>query len=189
MTSIAQSSAPVVQESIASGGPVSQSAISAIGAVANFCLANVLPVGSIIPSMLDLSTFQTETGTNWVLADGASHVGSQYNLLTGQTNVPDLRGAGMRGKNNGRSDGYQNPDGDVALGTFQSDAFASHTHGITIVGGPGSNGVLASTSGNRGAGNDGDRYSTTYNTLSINNTGGNETRMKNVTVNYFIRIN
>lgn len=56
-----------------------------------------LAVGSIQQSLLSEAQFQAVMGsTNWVLANGQGVSGSQYNLVTGFTNVPDFRGCFIR---------------------------------------------------------------------------------------------
>lgn len=138
-------------------------------------------VGQIASSMLTEAQFQSINGSSWVLMDGRSVAGSAYATLTGSITIPDARGMVLRGKNNGRSDGNQNPDGDSALGLYQGDAFGSHVHTSTPIqvgGGTftaagnylGQNGPTVAGPGTQGA-------------------GGNETRMKNITVNHFIKIN
>jgi len=124
--------------------------------------------------MLTEAQFQSINGPSWVLMDGRSIAGSAYATLTGSGTIPDARGMVLRGKNNGRSDGNENPDGDSALGLYQGDQFRSHTHsGVPItpsnVGAGG--GAVVGFNGNTGS------------------SGGNETRMKNITVNHFIKIN
>jgi hypothetical protein len=138
------------------------------------------PIGSIVSSMLTEAQYQGLYGTGWILMDGRSCVGSAYAAVSGATTVPDARGMVLRGKNNGRSDGSQNPDGDSALGAFQDHAFASHQHSYADgenTGGP----------NNTDSGGSISRYN--VNNKSTGFTGGNETRMRNITVNHFIRIN
>lgn len=54
-------------------------------------------VGSIQQSLLSQAQFQAVMGTtNWVIANGQGVSGSQYNLVTGNTTVPDLRGCYVR---------------------------------------------------------------------------------------------
>lgn len=161
-------------------------------------------IGEIKASMLTLAQFQAQFGTNWVLADGASATGTKYATLTGAYVLPDCRGVALRGKNNGST---RNPDGDLALGTYQADLYGSHTHaqdahyhvggygngagyggysyGSTSVGTPNStqNNNLGHASHARSNPN------TTTVTATNQNSGGNETRMKTVTVNYFIKVN
>jgi len=168
-------------------------------------------LGSVQFSILTQTQFQAVYGTGWVLCQGQSISGSALASLTGITTLPDCRGMSLRGKNNGRSDGSQNPDGDVALGTYQADNFASHTHvqnthGHTVndsghghgswasdVSGPDADAYLRGEA--QGANYPNTVISGTSN-ISLNNTtatnqntGGNETRMRNITLNVFIRIN
>lgn len=139
-------------------------------------------IGDIKSSMLTLAQFQALNGTNWVLANGASAVGTKYATTTGASIVPDLRGVVLRGKNNGRADGNQNPDGDVALGTFQADENKAHQHAINVYNGTGvgsghvSSFAVASPNGTAPA-------------TDMQLVGANESRMKNVTVNHFIKVN
>lgn len=142
---------------------------------------NQSPVGTIKSSMLTLAQFQAQNGTGWVLADGGSCVGSSYATLTGFTTVPDARGLTLRGKNNGRSDGNQNPDGDSTLGTYQADGIGSHNHGTYSS----PNNWMT----NGGNNNQGVIYVNNNGTIQNNAGAANETRMKNITVNWFIRIN
>lgn len=55
------------------------------------------PVGTVIHSMLTLAQFQNLYGTTWVLADGSSVADSMYQLVTGNSTVPDARGIFIRG--------------------------------------------------------------------------------------------
>ncbi len=160
---------------------------------------DVNPVGMIIPSMLTLAQFQAQNGTQWVLADGSSASGTLYASITGNANLPDLRGVVLRGKNNGRSDGSQNPGGDNALGTFENDNMQGHRH---IQNEPVLWGAAPSATPTRYVGTTTEANSGTptppYNgSIGDPNTDGTngtprtglETRMKNVTVNHFIKIN
>lgn len=182
----------VTQESVQFNNPVSESALAAIGGAVNGLLSVLLPVGSIVDSMLTEAQFQTQIGsTNWVLADGGSCSGSEYESVTGNSTVPDLRAVVLRGKDNGRG---LNPNGDLALGTYTADQYASHAHSLTD---PGHNHSIQAytTAGNGAVGqafpgtgtNLGTGTSTTGITMA--NSGGSETAPKTVTINYFIRIN
>jgi len=135
----------------------------------------VYKVGDVVSSMLDEAAFQAQRSgsASWALMDGRSVVGSSYEAVTGNSTIPDARGQFLRGKNNGRSDGQENPDGDSTLGTQQTDELISHTH---------SGGQTAGS----GVGGNGGSWVT--GPANVGNTGGNETRPKNITVNYFIRI-
>ena len=152
------------------------------------------PVGMIVSSMLTLTQFQTINGIGWVMADGTSIVGTKYAAVTGLAVSPDLRGMVMRGKNNSRADGNQNPDGDVAVGTFQTDALQGHFHnartrglagvgnGTSSIPSPGDSNTAAVTGG-----------STVLDAIADGTNGtprmAAESRMKNVTVNHFIKVN
>jgi hypothetical protein len=148
---------------------------------------NQLPVGAIVSSMFTLAQFQAQNGLGWVLANGANVSGSSYAAITLSSTIPDLRGMALRGKNNGRVDGNQNPDGDSALGTYQADQFGTHQHvtnsdGVTDTNIAGYS-YVANNGPNDLSGNSGISHGFTA------NSGGNESRMKNITVNHFIRIN
>ncbi len=101
--------------------------------VINWIIDNIStpPVGSMEEAMLTEVQFQAIRGAGWVLADGRNVAGSDYQTLTGNANIPDFRGVHARGKNNGRADGKENPAGDLALGTFQSDEYKEHNHSAT----------------------------------------------------------
>ena len=144
-------------------------------------------VGDVIHSMLTEEQFIAENGAGWVLADGRDVTGSKYDtLILGGLggNIPDMRGQFLRGKNNGRLDGNENPDGDLALGTLQVDAFQGHEHNQIY------------TSGANGSTSPGSsRDPITGPTTGIVSDGINgtprvaeETRSRNITVNIFIKI-
>lgn len=152
-------------------------------------------IGQVRQSLLSEAQFQAQNGSGWVLADGRNVAGSKYTTVTGATTVPDCRGVALRGKNNGRADGFQNPDGELALGALQDQATSSHRH--RMAGGNGSGAVT--THGQPAAQGSAAIFSVTglgyYDIAAsgglafIENTGGNETRGRNVTVNTFIKIN
>jgi hypothetical protein len=151
--------------------------VSTIGPVAD---SKVAQIGDIVHSMLSEAQFQAERDGTWVLADGRSVIGDEYETITGNANIPDLRGKFLRGKNNGTSTTEGNASGEVNLGTAQTDEFRSHNHtqsGYILFG----NGNFAG--GYFQSGGQGHINST------VSATGGAETRPKNVTVNYFIKIN
>jgi hypothetical protein len=167
-------------------------------------------IGSVQASLLTEAEFQSIFGTGWVLARGQSVSGSKYASITGVATVPDMRGMFLRGKNNGRSDGNQDSGGERNLrdGTVQVDQVEKHIHSLpTGTGAPGSDGfwgVIDSywmksnvTQGfNDAPANN--EYAITSDANSYPGTPplnltkgkfGTETRPRNVTVNYFIRIN
>lgn len=199
MTDIAPSESKIQQESVQFNKPTTEASMTAIGALANGLRELILPVGSVIYSMLDEATFQSQntspTPVRWIIADGRDVTGSVYQNLTGLTTVPDLRGIFVRGKSGSRADGNQNPDGDLALGTFTSDKLDSHNHAVSDPGHAHS--FDAAGIFNDGGYSDGNNrgahltFTTASSTtgITISNTGGNETAPKSVTLNPFIRIN
>lgn len=161
-------------------------------------------IGDIVESMLTEPQFQELRGTGWVLFDDRDVTGSKYAELTGFTTLADARGIGRRAKNNGRSDGNENPDGDLPLGTYQADAFQKHQHPLwtQTASAPGDSGDRMDANAGLHAIN-----ATRTSAYSINVAGKNvyegyaeeggggtpktasETRSKNITVNVFIKIN
>jgi hypothetical protein len=140
-------------------------------------------LGDVKTSMLHESVFLTIHGPSWILADGRPINGSDYSNLTGILSAPDLRGQLIRGYNgdgsyvnSARVDGKQNPDS-TGLGVYQADQVVSHNHSVPT-------GAYSAKSTNNPSGFENDYYSGT----NTGSTGGNETRGKSVTVNYFIKI-
>jgi microcystin-dependent protein len=94
-------------------------------------------------------------------------------------NVPDLRGRTARGWDNGAG-----VDVNRVYGSYQADAYASHNHGVTDPGHFHSMGVTTGTAYTAGgvfsaiAGSTNTGSKTTG--ISINNSGGTETVMKNL---------
>lgn len=147
-------------------------------------------IGAIQSAILTEAQFQSQFGAGWVLADGRSVTGSKYHSLTANTVIPDLRGVVLRGRNNGRSDGNQNPAGELTLGTFQNDALQGHKHQFTTINddfnssGGNPPGFAADSAGSR-TWDVTNPLTSTYGSVRVDV----ETRSKNVTVNHFIRIN
>jgi hypothetical protein len=158
-------------------------------------------VGSYMTSDLTEVQFQNLHGPGWILADGRSVAGSKYATVKGVSAVPDARGQTLRGKNNGRTDASRDLEGERALGSSQLHATAmpaganaftvasggAHTHGYTR---------YQSQLGGLGGAGAGWAADTTVQTTQGASahthgiTGGDdETRMKNIAVNIFIRIN
>jgi len=89
--------------------------------------AGVTPVGTVITS------FSISAPSGYLAADGSTFNAATYpelNTALGGNILPDLRGMFLRGKNNGRIDGLQDPDGERSLGNYQADVFKLHKHGI-----------------------------------------------------------
>lgn len=141
MSDIASSSTPVQIEATRFRSSVSEALLQLIGGNVNYLLGAVLPVGSVIASMLSQSQMQAQSGAGWIVSDGRTVTGSDYALLTGNTTVPDLRGVFIRGKNSSPTQGnrviaptedagagWGNQSGDLALGTYQHVKNVRHYH-------------------------------------------------------------
>jgi len=146
-------------------------------------IGSILPVGTIIHSMLTTTQFASEYGTNWVLADGRSVTGTLYASITGNSTIPDMRGAFLRAKGS-----TYNPDGDLAVGTYTADKFNSHDHpGVELTG------YVSGSPTGYPINYDG--YKSHINSTTVGGNvgvapqGGNETAPRSITVNIFIRIN
>lgn len=160
------------------------------------------PVGSVQPSILTETQFQLEAGTDWVLCNGGSAAGSDYESITGNSLVPDFRGLGLRGDNGLRFDALADPDGSKPLGTGWPSktsvdnltlAIASvgdHTHSTSITSSAGGGAISAglredttnTQSGPATGGAGGHSHGVTF-------TGDNQTHGAHGIVNYFIKIN
>ena len=122
--------------------------------------------------------------------------GSSYETITGLSVVPDHRGLYARGKNAARVDALAHPNGDLALGDEQGDAFDEHDHPVTdpahthTYQDAGQIGPNTYDGGSARGVNDVLRTTTAGTTgITVDNAGGNETRPKTITVNVFIKIN
>lgn len=118
---------------------LNESLSTRLGAAVNWIIDNISnqAIGTVVHSMMTLPQFQAVKGTGWVLANGQAVPLTLYATQIAP-NVPDMRSRYLRGKNNGgspagtRSDGNQNPAGDLALGTLQATAFSSHSHSASF---------------------------------------------------------
>lgn len=181
--------------------PVSEAAASAIGAVANYLLQIQLPVGSVFPSMLTEPQLQAllnnPNPSTWVVADGRDVTGSQFQFVTGMTNIPDLRGIFVRGLNNGgsaagtRSDSYANPNdpsGTFTPGTLALDAVGPHYHNYATQRRNADGSAIADvwfTNSSLGS----NTYSTDQGSATPQGSVLVETAPKNASLIWFIRIN
>ena len=151
--------------------------------------------GFTIPSGSIMAYGGATSPTGWLLCDGTSYAVATYPDLhtaisdnfggDGGTNfnVPDLRGRFTRGTDSGagndpdagsRTTSATGGNSGDNVGSLQDDELESHLHttGKSLSGGGGSGFA---------AGGDGEITASTA-------TGGNETRPKNVNVNYIIKI-
>jgi hypothetical protein len=165
-------------------------------------------IGEVKQSVLTEAEFQQVFDGTWVLMDGRDITGSDLANLTGNNTLPDARGQFLRGKNNGRNDGSEDPEGERNLGASQSDSFGSHDHGGGFHGHALYSYTGTSTSGNLGMTNtitgvtgknsasrgyvstNGDGATLVQDAGNFLNTdGGSETRPRNIVINYFVKIN
>jgi hypothetical protein len=139
------------------------------------------PAGSI-PS----SAFGSTGLANEVRAFNASACPSGWQAADGTSGSPDLRGVVVRGLDNGRG-----LDSGRTLASYQGDSYASHNHGITDPGHAHSynqtntgsvltgstNVTLPQTVSSASTG-------TSTTGITVNNSGGSETRGKNIALLY-----
>jgi hypothetical protein len=195
MTAIPGSTNFIQVESVQFNQPVSESSLNAIGALANYLRSVVAPIGTVIYSMLDQDQMNVQVGgpNIWVIADGSSAAGTTYGSVTGNASLPDLRGVYPRGKNYGRSTTTGNPDGNLAVGTYQGDQFGLHNHNFNDPGHTHGSDARALTTGGQVGGGDSSfpfaNIQSAFTGITFNAQGGNETRPRSVTLNPFIRIN
>ena len=188
-----------IPNSFQSGDLVSASRLNANFTSLLAAVTSAVPVGSVRASLLDETAFASAAGdpstfdattSKWALADGRNVSGSGYASVSGNVNIPDLRGLFLRGLNVGRSIATGDSDGAARnAGDYQGDQFASHNHNTgnfryLVQRNPGS--------GTTGAPTD----SFGPNEPDILNTGalvaagsGTETRPRNAAVYYYVRIN
>lgn len=185
MTAIPPNILPVQQELFNFNFPSGAAGLLSLGALLNGFMTVTVPVGTLIDSLLTEAQWNTALGNPinpfWVLADGRTVSGSTYSILTGQSFVPNLCGIMRRGKNHGLISSDNNPDGDLALGTFTTDKLGQHTHAYDH------GGIFVSV--NNTLLQDSPAISYIRSSTGAASGGGNETAPKNVTVNSFIRIN
>lgn len=153
--------------------------------------ASAAPIGTVLASMLQPPAFATAVGdppnfeighSKWTLADDKGRIpGTKWAEYTQNAPVPDLRGMFIRGINQGRSDGKQDPD-NRNPGDYQVDQFQTHIHDALYANHAGTTpshkyeGASDQNPAGKTAGPATGRY-------------GSETRPKNVAVFFYLRIN
>ncbi len=176
--------------------------VSKSSAEGSFSTNKEFPLGTIITSVLNFEQFSFTSKNNekspggiwtsgkskWAPCDGRPLPGSKYSKVSSQTNSPDFRGVFLRGLNTfdptytimPTNPTQRNPD-DTPPGIYQSDEFKSHYHDIN---GPATTGAFKNNSPNfmneslrRQEG------------ITTEPKGGLETRPKNYSVYYYIKIN
>lgn len=134
----------------------------------------LLPIGTVLATMVQMDTLNGI----WVLADGESAT-MEYFEATGENKVPDLRGMFLRGLNEERNDGKEDPDPDFegnirVVGSYQADTLKSHSHLENLAAG---NGGIHS-GGSFGV----------INQVQTGKTGGAETRPRNIAVYWYVKV-
>jgi hypothetical protein len=167
-----------------------------------------IPIGTVIASVFDYNTFLSIQGQGltqdmskaiWVPCDGRLVNNSKYSLSNFGVKVPDLRGLFLRNVNDYNinfpkvkpvSKKQKNPQNKL-LGEFQYDAFQGHHHavdtrtGVTLSVTPGGQAPLSLNWG---------KHSPAVRDPVTDKKNGtprvsSETRPKNFTISYFIKIN
>ncbi len=184
MSAIPPNKVPPAMESVRFKSAVSEAAIQGLAGNISFLMSTILPIGSVVFAFLTEEQFQAQTSDDWILADARNVEDSDYSLLTGESNVPDMRGRHARGKNNGRPTGGNTAE--LAIGEEENDKVLDHTHttfgfiGIAEIGGP----IVRDD----GSEFDPVPFVTTGN-VNSGNANATDNKVKSVTGNYFIRIN
>ena len=147
---------------------------------------------SLMIGDIKCSALQKDHG-NWMICNGRALSREDYADLfeaIGETfgdgngittfNLPDCRGVAVRGYDNGR--GY---DSGRKFGSYQADQMQTHTHGV-----PGVQSFCSGGGRNIGVYYASDASASADFKTSSNASGrtGSETRMKNIALNYFIKV-
>jgi hypothetical protein len=159
-----------------------------------------MPIGTIIPSMLDPILFKDSVAfpDKWELAKGqkVSTEWKYYKVFGEGSRIPDLRGMFLRGMNEGRNDGEQDPEQNRKPGDEQKDALQQHSHNITVNGKKMKVTALKwhDPSTDLGYTSTGKAHAPEVSMTVTNVTGedvnvADETRPKNVAVYFYIKIN
>ena len=158
---------------------------AAMGSALVTRLKEAIPVGVIVSYGSSISP------NEWLICDGSYLSRSSYSRLFnvigitfGNTNssnfrLPDLRGEFIRGLDSGRG---ADPDSGRNLGSFQNEEFKEHRH--TLKGNDRED--IAGQSLAAGLYSD-DAENTTTDPNSISQAGGDETRPRNVALNFIIK--
>lgn len=89
--------------------------------------------GTVVYSVVPPGKISEVLGPGWVLMDGRPLKDSdKLRQLTQMERIPDARGIFLRGMNEGRSDGFEDPSGnrDILEPKPQAHLFSSHKHSI-----------------------------------------------------------
>lgn len=183
---------------------IDEATIQKIGGVINYIIDNyVIPTGTVIPFAGDETALGVWSNA-WLPCDGRAIsrttysnlfnvIGTRYGIGDGSTtfNIPDLRGLFIRGVDKSSITGVSGRDPDSSsrtpsgsggvsgnnVGSYQGDQFKSHSHHWSGIGGYGP--ILS----HYFPANNFDSYS-----LETSSVGGSETRPKNISMLYIIKI-
>jgi len=171
--------------------------VSKSAAEGTFSSSKELPIGTVVSSMLNFDQFSFSTKNNekspgsiwtsgkskWSPCDGRQLANSKYSRIASRNNAPDLRGVFLRGLNKFDVNETSNPDPSKTnpenklIGDYQGDDLKSHNHTY-----------LSPLSSDKIRGSGG--YAPENPTAgTTGNTGGTETRPKNISIYYYIKIN
>ena len=190
MSVIPDSTLKIQVEETAFRAAISDSVMTRVGGAVNWGLNNTAedPIGSIKMAMLTEAQMQAQAGETWVLADGRSVVGSDYATFFGVTNIPDFRGLFTRMKDNGAG---IDETGDPALASYENDNVPYHTHPVSV----NLNNAIRNTYSFGAASGTGERTpidtftNPVFVQVTVNPDGAGDCRPRNMTVNFFIKIN
>jgi hypothetical protein len=197
MADIPSSSGRIQIEATQFRKPVSENLLQSLGGGVNYILDNLMPVGTLVHSMLTEAQYQAQASTNWILADGRNVAGSLYASVTGSSTVPDARGIYIRGKNNSRAAGTGNSAGELGLGTYEADKNKQHLHQLhedsfrlrTEGGGPPGAGPIRDYFETDNGKDWNNRIMNESPVYYTQNDGGSEASPRTITANIFIKIN
>ena len=147
-------------------------------------LTNTIQKDVRIPTGTIVSYYGDKAPKGWMLCDGST-VPSDFEELrkvVGER-VPDLRGMFLRGANNARSDGNGDAEIGRAIGSFQNDMIRKHSHSLSLQGAAGNNAFVP-----RDPAWGYDDWHGPARQATTTEQGGDETRPKNVAVNFIIKI-
>ncbi len=165
--------------------PPTSTLFKSMAAGINEIVKSAMPIGTVVETILNWTQFtQIADSNDWCAVDGQNISGSLLSQVGGFTNSPDTRGRFLRAKS---LTSGNNPDGDLAVGSYTADKFKSHTHSQNLsVGGSGPFINITSHSGVINENLSSPAGGLTATTLA---TGGNETAPKAVHIYHYLRIN
>ncbi|MGG8040326.1 tail fiber protein [Klebsiella aerogenes] len=142
--------------------------------------------GSALPVGVPIPWPSATPPTGWLKCNGAAFTAAQYPRLAQAypaLKLPDLRGEFIRGWDDGRG-----LDSGRTLFTAQADELRSHNHRfINEYGTPSTNFIAFTDQNSEGVDGDLREGSRAWTYITMEKTGGSETRPHNVAFNYIVR--